>query len=211
METVRFYERKGLIERPAKPAGGGFRDYTAETASQIRFIRQAQEIGFSLSEIRQLLTLRADPESDCAEVRTRAIEKRADVDRKIRQLERMRRALDTMISTCPGSGAVIACTIFDGIDGGVQDLPAERRTDHSNARNEDDQMKTTVIAIEGMHCDGCAQTIEVLLSRVSGVVKAEASYGDKRARVLHDQNSATEEDLIAAINKGGFKSSVEAA
>ena len=60
VETVRFYERKGLIQQPVKPAEGGFRSYPEQVAVQIRFIRQAQELGFSLSEIEDLLSLKSE-------------------------------------------------------------------------------------------------------------------------------------------------------
>lgn len=66
-------------------------------------------------------------------------------------------------------------------------------------------MKTTILNVDGMHCDGCAQTIEALLSRVPGVRKAEASYEEAHARILHDQEQAPVADLIAAIAKGGFE------
>ena len=72
VETIRFYERRGLIAQPLKPASGGFRDYPPDTLAQIRFIREAQELGFSLAEAAQLLTLRADPKADCAQVQRRA-------------------------------------------------------------------------------------------------------------------------------------------
>jgi len=66
VETIRFYERKGLVAQPKKPIlGGGFRSYSRETVERIRFIRQAQEIGFSLKEIKELLSLRVDPDADC--------------------------------------------------------------------------------------------------------------------------------------------------
>ncbi len=65
-------------------------------------------------------------------------------------------------------------------------------------------MKTTILTIEGMHCDGCARTIEALVSRIPGVRQAEVSFDERRARVLHDQNTASTTDLTAAIAKGGF-------
>jgi len=65
-------------------------------------------------------------------------------------------------------------------------------------------MKTTILTIEGMHCDGCARTVEALLSRVPGVRKAEASFDERRARVLHDQDTAATTDLAAAVAKAGF-------
>jgi MerR family mercuric resistance operon transcriptional regulator len=66
VETVRYYERRGLIERPPRPATGGYRSYPPDTVQRILFIRQAQGLGFTLSEIEELLALRADPSADCA-------------------------------------------------------------------------------------------------------------------------------------------------
>ncbi|MGQ0663587.1 MAG: MerR family DNA-binding protein [Pseudomonadota bacterium] len=115
VETIRFYERRGLIVQPRKPANGGFREYDAETVGRIRFIRQAQELGFSLREIEELLSLRADPNADCSEVRTQATTKRDEVRQKIAHLERIRAALDMLIAACPGKGAVTACSILDAL------------------------------------------------------------------------------------------------
>ncbi len=115
VETIRFYERKGLIEQPPKPRGAGFRAYPIETVHRIRFIRQAQELGFSLREIQDLLSLRADPESDSGEVRERAAAKLAEVNRKITELERIRAALETLIAACPGGGALRSCSIMESL------------------------------------------------------------------------------------------------
>ena len=112
VETIRFYERKGLIDQPPKPLDAGFRVYPEETVQRIRFIRQAQEIGFSLSEIDELLSLRADPTADCAHVRERASAKLEEVDRKIEQLGRIRSALNELIAACPGRGALRECSIM---------------------------------------------------------------------------------------------------
>ena len=65
-------------------------------------------------------------------------------------------------------------------------------------------MKTTVLTIEDMHCDGCARTIEALLAHVPGVRGVDASFDEGQARILHDPNSASEADLVAAIARGGF-------
>ena len=72
VETIRFYERKGLVEQPEKPLFG-HRKYPVETAARIRFIRRAKELGFTLGEIAELLELRVDPGKSCSEVRTRAL------------------------------------------------------------------------------------------------------------------------------------------
>lgn len=117
VETIRFYERKGLIVQPPKSTDSAFRSYPAETINRLRFIRQAQRLGFALQEIAELLALRADPSADCAEVRERAQEKLQDVDRKIDQLAIIRRALQQLISACPGQGAASShCSILDALE-----------------------------------------------------------------------------------------------
>ncbi len=113
VETIRFYERRGLIEQPLKPETGGFRTYPEETVERIRFIRHAQELGFSLREIDELLSLRADPSADAADVRARATAKLEDVKHKIHRLERIRDALEILIAACPGRGAMRKCSIMD--------------------------------------------------------------------------------------------------
>jgi MerR family copper efflux transcriptional regulator len=123
VETVRFYERRNLVMRPSKPPDGGFRRYPPETIEQIRFIRQAQRLGFSLREIEELLSLRADPASDCGQVRERAVAKLSDVQRKIDELQRFRRALKELIAACPGHGALRACSIMEALAAGAPSNP----------------------------------------------------------------------------------------
>ncbi len=117
IETIRFYERRGLIEQPPKPLEGGFRAYPDGTVERIRFIRQAQELGFSLREIDELLSLRADPATDAGDVRKRATAKLDEVDRKLAQLERIRAALEELVTACPGSGALRTCSIMEVLEG----------------------------------------------------------------------------------------------
>ncbi len=125
VETIRFYERKGLIEQPPRPALGGFRVYPADTVRRVRFIRQGQELGFSLRQIGELMSLKADPATDCSDVRRRAQAKLEEVDEKLARLTRIRAALTELIAAGPGRGALRACSILealtdaDGSDGGV--------------------------------------------------------------------------------------------
>src|SRR5690554_5972390 len=109
VETIRFYERKGLIEQPRKPADGGYRSYASETLSRVRFVREAQCLGFSLNEIEELLMLRADPETDCADVRERAQAKLDEVNDKIARLVGIRSALENLIHECRGEGLASSC------------------------------------------------------------------------------------------------------
>jgi MerR family transcriptional regulator, copper efflux regulator len=115
VETIRFYERRGLVTQPPRPRGG-YRAYSAETVSRIRFIRRAQEIGFSLREIEELLSLRTDPRADCGDVREKARAKLDIVDQKIAELKRVRVALNDVISACPGHGALRACSILEALE-----------------------------------------------------------------------------------------------
>ncbi len=116
VETVRFYERKGLIEQPVKP-NGGVRLYPEDVARRIRFIRQAQALGFSLRETEELLALQAIPSSDCADVRDRARAKLDEVNEKITQLHRIEVALERLIDACPGQGALRSCSIMEVLEG----------------------------------------------------------------------------------------------
>lgn len=112
--TIRFYERQGLIAQPAK--GAGYRTYPPEVIARIRFIRQAQRIGFSLKEAQELLALRADPQADCGDVRARARHKIAEVDARIAELLRVRAALEAVVASCPGHGGLGGCTILEALD-----------------------------------------------------------------------------------------------
>lgn len=114
VETVRFYEKKGLIVRPRRPTRS-FRDYPPDTARRIRFIRQAQGLGFSLAEIAQLLALSDDPGADCVNVRARARAKLDEVSAKIANLERMAKILRRLVKACPGRGGLDGCSILEAL------------------------------------------------------------------------------------------------
>jgi MerR family transcriptional regulator, copper efflux regulator len=130
VETVRFYERKGLVVQPKRPVlSGGFRSYSTEAVERIRFIRQAQEIGFSLREIKDLLSLRVDPDADCGEVRTHARTKLEEVNRKIASLTDMKAALEALIEACPGQGVALGkCSILEAL---TRSVLAESKVDRT--------------------------------------------------------------------------------
>ncbi len=128
VETVRFYERQGLISQPPRPSTGGFRSYPSETVERIRFVRQAQDLGFSLKEIDELLSLRADPSTDCADVRGRAKAKLEDVNEKIVRIIAIQSALQDLINACPGQGtAARRCSILGAMGASeIQGVPVKR-------------------------------------------------------------------------------------
>ena len=111
VETVRFYEREGLIsEPPRRPSG--YRDYPLDTVTRIVFIRRAKKLGFSLKEIRELLELRVRPRRNCAHVKQNADAKIADIDGKIGALRRMRRALTNLTKACEKRAPTTECPIL---------------------------------------------------------------------------------------------------
>ena len=116
IETVRFYEREGLLRKPdRKPSG--YRQYDVETIDRLRFIKRAKWLGFTLQEIKGLLGLRLDPGATRAEVRRRAEEKLADIDARIKELNRMKRALLKLTKACDGHGSVEGCPIIEALEG----------------------------------------------------------------------------------------------
>jgi len=115
IDTVRYYEREGLLDKPARTASG-YRHYQPDAVARLRFIRQAKDLGFSLSEIKELLALRVTPGKSCADVKARAETKIADVEQRMAQLGRMKRALVKLASACSGRGPTSACPILDAME-----------------------------------------------------------------------------------------------
>ena len=111
VETIRFYERKGLLPEPPRRSSG-YREYPREAVRRIRFIQRAKELGFTLREIKGLLELRVDPDTTCNEVRDRATEKIADVKHKIADLRKIEKALRKLTESCSGSGPKDGCPIL---------------------------------------------------------------------------------------------------
>jgi DNA-binding transcriptional MerR regulator len=116
VETVRYYERRGLIAQPPTPADGGSRRYAPSAVRCIRFIKDAQAIGFSLAEISELLSLRGHPGATCRDVRKLAESRRAEVQERLKQFQRIAGILDDLIESCPGDGSLQTCSILEAID-----------------------------------------------------------------------------------------------
>ena len=115
VETLRYYERWGLIPRPRRTVSN-YRVYSSENLRRVKFIKQAQGLGFSLKEIKKLLALRATPRARCADVRTYAAHKIEDIEGKIRSLAHMRKTLEKLIAECSGDGPVTRCPILESLD-----------------------------------------------------------------------------------------------
>ena len=115
-ETLRYYERIGLI-RPVQRTQSNYRLYDNEAEARLRFIRRAQNLGFSLAEVKELLDISSHPENDMGAVKHIAAGKIADIEEKINDLQRMRDALASVSERCPGHGAVAGCPILASLAG----------------------------------------------------------------------------------------------
>ena len=109
--TVRYYERRGLLGSPPR-THSGYRRYDQQAAERLRFIKHAQELGFSLDEIRELLDLRVDHPSSCARVEATAREKVTLIQQRIRELERMRQTLERLVRSCQNRQRTNECPVL---------------------------------------------------------------------------------------------------
>jgi Hg(II)-responsive transcriptional regulator len=124
LETIRYYERQGLIPPPPRKSSG-HRAYSTGAVRRLRFIKRAQELGFSLAEIRELLHLKIDPDQLCIDVVTQIDAKTREVEEKIRHLEAIKRTLQRMKDSCDGRCAVNDCPILESLDAEYPGMTAQ--------------------------------------------------------------------------------------
>jgi len=123
VQTLRYYERRGLLASPER-TDAGRRQYPTETVRLIRFIKRAQDLGFTLKEIEELIALRQTRGQDRSKVRRLAAAKLADVDQKIGRLRAIRKAVSTLIESCACRGEALECPILEALD---DEQPASER------------------------------------------------------------------------------------
>lgn len=117
IDAIRFYEKSGLLPKPVRRASG-YREYTDEDKRRLAFVARARELEFSLDEIAELLRLRTPGSEGVPKVR-HLVQTRLDVlDKKIREMRRLRRALDELVSACPGTGHQDSCPILNAFSDG---------------------------------------------------------------------------------------------
>ncbi|GBE39953.1 mercuric resistance operon regulatory protein [bacterium BMS3Bbin08] len=115
IETIRYYERRELIPKPHRRKSG-YREYSNEFVKRIQFIRHAKELGFSLKEVHELLSLRLDPETPCSEVRKRAEVKISDIDERIKNLQQIKKSLLKLSEACQRSCPISECPILEALE-----------------------------------------------------------------------------------------------
>lgn len=116
VQTLRYYERRGLLREPPRRQSG-YREYAAEAVRVVRFIKQAQGLGFTLDEISQLLDLAAGAPRDCRAVRSLALLRMDEIARKIALLDAMRRSLGQLVETCKREPGRRECPLLEALEG----------------------------------------------------------------------------------------------
>lgn len=118
IETVRFYEKRGLLPVPRRTKSG-YRQYTPTDVARLLFVKRARELGFSLREITELLSLKVESETTCGDVKRIAINKRMDIEAKIRDLQRIKKVLEELIAVCDQeNSATDECPILAALEMG---------------------------------------------------------------------------------------------
>ncbi|HMV99465.1 MAG TPA: MerR family DNA-binding protein, partial [Acidobacteriota bacterium] len=198
IETVRYYERSGLLPEP-KRRQSGYREFSEQDLQRLKFIRRAQELGFSLREIKELLSLRADPGADRAEVKELAESKINDIEQRIRDLMRLKATLQDLSNLCDGHGTTEDCPILHVIDGSL-----DLNLIFSNERNSHmSKAHTETLTIEGMSCGHCVRAVEKSLKNVTGVEVHRVAVGS--AEISYDPAQVSRETLAQAIDDAGFE------
>jgi Hg(II)-responsive transcriptional regulator len=116
IDTVRYYERNGLLPVPSRRESG-YREYAPADLDRLLFIRRAKELGFTLAEIAELLSLTSERGTDMRGVKRKAEERLRQVEFKIRELQRVKRGLKALVAACPGHGELDRCPIMAALAG----------------------------------------------------------------------------------------------
>ena len=114
IDTIRYYERQGLLPAPDRLASG-YRRYQALDIARLRFVRRAKGLGFALDEIKDLLALSDHRDEDMGELKSLAKAKLIDIDSRMTELSRIRDGLNSLIDACPGHGALATCPILNAL------------------------------------------------------------------------------------------------
>jgi len=114
VDTVRYYERRGLLSEPVRRPSG-YRDYEAADVATLRFIRRSKALGFTLEQTRELLRLSTTQDGDRGEIRALAAQRLADVEERLRELQSVRDTLDALVNACSGHGPVAGCPIVERV------------------------------------------------------------------------------------------------
>ena len=121
VETIRFYERRGLVTQPAKPTRG-YRQYPEEAIRRLTFIKRSKSLGFTLGEISELLSMSEGAKATCGNIEERAKKKIAEIKDKITRLESMKRALEILSAPCEGEELARSCPLIEALNADAKKL-----------------------------------------------------------------------------------------
>jgi Hg(II)-responsive transcriptional regulator len=116
IDSIRFYERSGLLAAPTRTASN-YRQYPVDAVKRLRFIKRAQNLGFTLAEISDLMELSQQQSASKADVKKRTAEKILDIQSRIQDLNRMLKSLKTLNDHCDGHGPIMECPILNALTG----------------------------------------------------------------------------------------------
>ena len=125
VETVRYYERQGLISEPLR-SESGYRQYSEIVLKQIKFVQFSKSVGFSLRDIRELLKLRSNPGEACQKARNKLLDKVDEIQQKITTLEKMKATLIPFIDQCQANGKLSECSVLQTFENDIFTTNAEQ-------------------------------------------------------------------------------------
>lgn len=152
LETIRYYERVGLLPPPPRTASG-YREYQPDHLQRLVFLRRSRQLGFSIKDVQDLLNLASEPDRVCKDVTHLAATHIASVKAKIRELQRLRRALEKLVSACPGKARMANCGILEALTeavAGTSEAPvgareAQTRGGRARARHGTAPVRSTSV------------------------------------------------------------------
>lgn len=205
IEAVRFYEREGIIQEPPRTEAG-YRQYPQEAIIRIRSVKRAQSLGFSLPEIRELLSLRLSPDTSVADIHQQALRKIVEIDAKIRTLQQMKRTLKTLTEACQGEGTLSDCPILASLDSSQKRTRPEKEENAMKRKIEIfsagcPKCQEAITQVRSLACSSCE--IEVLDMQQETVAIRAKQYGIQRVPAV-----VIDGQLAGCCGQGGVDEAV---
>ena len=202
-QTLRYYERRGIIAEPRRTTSG-YRAYEPETVAIIRFIKRAQELGFTLEEAEELLKLRRLRGMKRAEARALAADKLRGVDEKLAHLKAIRSAIGALLESCACSDGGVACPILEALEHPAGEAAGSLSDGMGDGQGREKAMKTIALTVEGMSCEGCASRVKGALRALEGVEDVSVDLGQKHVRVQLGAGAVGAERVATTIQELGY-------
>lgn len=198
IQTLRYYERRGGLLPKPKRSASGYRIYPPETVALIRFIKRAQDLGFTLEEAEDLLRLQQVKGMRREKARSLAAEKIKSIDEKLSRLAAMRSAIGSLLDACACSEGGLTCPILEA-------LSDQERSSTAPLSKGNKKMKTVSLSVEGMRCQSCVARVKTALTELAGVGDIDVDLGGKRVSVRLTNDGTTSTQLAETIRNLGYE------